>query len=128
MMESKNQVSRKTLKEDRIAICPQFGCKTLKRVKPLKLGFLGFQKYPKCSKHKTPLIFIEEFIGGFLNAVNACLFDFSSLPPKSLINMIQKKIPQELSTFINGWMYCSPIGRGAQIVSNYMDGLSRAYI
>jgi len=128
MIKGESQVSRKTVNEDRIAICPQFGCKHLEKVKPLKFGFLGFRKYPKCSKHKIHLIFVDEFIGDFLHAVNACLFDLSSLPPENLRSVIKKKTPNELITFINGWMYCNPIGRGAQIVSQYMDGLSRGYM
>lgn len=128
MIKGDNQVSRKTVNEDRIAICPHFGCKHLEKVKPLKFGFLGFRKYPKCSKHKIPLIFINEFIGDFLHAVIACLFDLSSVPPKNLRSVIKKKIPNEQKSFINGWMFCNPIGRGAQIVSQYMDGLSRGYM
>jgi hypothetical protein len=128
MIKGESHVSRKTVNEDRIAICPQFGCTHLEKVKPLKFGILGFRIYPKCSKHKIPLIFVDEFIGDFLYAVNACLFDFSSIPPKNLGNLIKTKFPNELITFINGWMYCNPIGRGAQIVSQYMDGLSRAYM
>ncbi|MBA7630707.1 hypothetical protein ES703_38231 [subsurface metagenome] len=128
MIKGESQVSRKTVNENRIAICPQFGCKHLEKVKPLKFGVLGFRKYPKCSKHKSPLVFVDEFIGGFLYAVNACLFDMSSLPPENLRSLIKKKVPNELTTFINGWMYCNPIGRGAQIVSQYMDGISRGYM
>ena len=128
MIKKEGQVSRKTVKEDRIAICPQFGCTHLKKVKPLKFGFLGFRKYPKCSKHKFPLVFVDEFIGNFLHAVNACLFDTSSLPPEDLISLIKTCAPESLKSFVNGWMYCNPIGRGAQIVSNYMDGLSRGYM
>ena len=126
MIESK--VSRKSLKEERIAICPHFGCKHLKKVKPLKLGFLGFQKYPKCSKHKISLVFVDEFIGNFIQAVNACLYDKSSLPPKNLIYKIQGELPNEALTFINSWMYSNSIGRGAQVISKYMDGLSRGYM
>jgi len=128
MINGKSQVSRKTLNDDRIAICPQFGCRSLEKVKPLKFGLLGFRRYPKCPKHKIALIFVDEFIGDFLCAVKACLFDFSSIPPKNLIHLIKTKFPNELIAFINGWMYCIPIGRGAQIVSQYMDGLSRAYM
>lgn len=121
-------VSRKNVVEDRIAICPQYGCTHLERVKPLKFGVLGFRKYPKCSKHKTFLIFVDEFIGGFFVAVKACLFDISSLPPLNLKYLIKTRAPEELMAFINGWMYCNPIGSGAQIVSQYMEGLSRAYM
>jgi len=86
MIESK--VSRKSIKEERIAICPHFGCTHLIKVKPLKLGVFGFRKYPKCSKHKISLVFVDEFIGNFIQAVNACLYDKSSLPPKNLIDNI----------------------------------------
>lgn len=54
------KVSRKTTNEDRIAICPHLGCNTMKRVKPLKLGFFGFGKYPKCKQHHLPLVYIDE--------------------------------------------------------------------
>ena len=121
-------VNRKELKEERIAICSQFGCNAIKKVKPLKLGFLGFNKYPKCSKHNLHLIFVDEFIGTFIESVSACLFDVSSLPPDSLRELVSKNYPKEFPIFINNWIYCSPIGRGAQIVSRYLDGLSRGYI
>ena len=128
MIEKYSQVSRKMVEKERIAICPQFGCKHLEKVKPLKFGVLGFRKYPKCSNHKNPLVFVDEFIGDFINAVNACLFDKSSLPPEDIICLININAPDEIKPFINGWMYCNPIGRGAQIVSQYMDGLSRGYM
>ena len=128
MIEKYSQTSRKTVEEDRIAICPQFGCKHLEKVKPLKFGVLGFRKYPKCSKHKLALVFVDEFIENFIQAVNACLFDKSSLPPKNLINLIKINAPNGLDAFINGWMYSNPLGMGAQIVSHYIDGLSRSYM
>ena len=128
MIEKYSKVERKTVEEDQIAICPKFGCKHLEKVKPLKFGVLGFRKYPKCPKHKIPLVFVKEFIGNFIQAVNACLFDISSLPPENLTNLIKIRAPDGLNAFINCWMYCNPIGRGAQIVSNYMDGLSRSYM
>jgi len=128
MIKSETKVSRKTLNEDRIAICPQFRCTYLEKVRPLKFAILGFRKYPKCSKHKIPLVFVDEFVGNFIKAVNACLFDISSLPPENLSSLIKLEAPYELKSFINGWMYCNPIGRGAQIVSQYMNGLSRSYI
>ena len=128
MRKREEQVSRKTLKEERIAICPQFGCSRVKKVKPLKFGFLGFHKYPKCSKHKIPLVFMDEFVGEFLNAVNACLFDMTNPLPEDVMSMIKTRSQEEKKAFINGWMYCSSIGRGAQMVSTYMDGLSRAYL
>ena len=128
MIERFEQVSRKTIEEDRIAICPYFGCKYIEKVKPLKLGFLGRRKYPTCRKHKISLVFIDEFIGSFIHAVEACLYDTSSLPPKSLIFLIKKKTPNNFKSFLNGWIYCIPIGRGGQIVPLYMDGLSKSYM
>ena len=121
-------VNRRLLKEDHIAICPQFGCNYIKRIKPLKFKFFGFQKYPICSKHKMSLIFIDEFAGKFIKGVNACLFDITSLPPRDLINSIKNSSPDEVELFINAWIYCIPIGRGARIVSKYFDGLSKGYI
>ncbi len=126
MTESK--ISRKSIKEDRIAICPHFGCTHLKKVKPLKLGVFGFQKYPKCLKHRISLVFVDEFIGNFIQAVNACLYDKSSLPPNNLVNEVKDTMPNEVLAFINCWMYSSSIGRGAQVISKYMDGLSRGYL
>ena len=128
MIERYSQVKRKTLDEDRVAICPHFGCKHIKKVKPLKFGFIGFRKYPKCSRHKLSLVFIDEFVENFINAVNLCIFDESSLPPKSLSKLIAKEAPESLKTFVNGWIYCNPVGRGAQIVSHYMNGLSKSYM
>ena len=128
MIEKYEQVSRKTVEEDRIAICPYFGCKHIEKVKPLKLGFLGRRKYPTCRKHKISLVFMDEFIGSFIQAVEACLYDTSSLPPKSLIILIKKENPNNFKSFLNGWIYCIPIGRGGQIISHYMDGLSRSYM
>jgi len=58
----KQDANRITVKERRIAICPHFGCSYLKKAKPLKFGILGLHKYPKCSKHGLPLVFIDEFI------------------------------------------------------------------
>ena len=81
-MRTYNNVSRKTVREDRIAICPKFGCELLKRVKPLKFGFLGFGKYPKCKKHHVPLVYIDERIGDFVDGALACLFDKAGLKPK----------------------------------------------
>ena len=128
MIKKRNQVSRKSVEEDRIAICPQFGCKYVEKVKPLKFGLIGRRKYPKCSKHKTPLVYVGEFLSDFIKAVEACLYDISSLPPKSLIDLIKINSPNNISAFINGWMYCNPVGRGCQIVSQYLDGLSRSYM
>lgn len=128
MIKNYEGATRKTVEVDRIAICPHFGCKHIERVKPLKLGFLGSRKYPKCSKHKISLVFVDEFIGNFIKSIEACLYDISSLPPNNLITLIEKQAPSHLRSFLNGWIYCSPIGRGGQIVSHYMDGLSRSYM
>lgn len=128
MIENTIQVNRKKVEEDRIAICPKFGCKHLEKVKPLKFGVFGFRKYPKCSKHKLSLVFVDEFIENFIQAINACLFDISGLPPESLLKLLKEKASDDVKTFIKGWIYCNPIGRGTQIVSVYMDGLSRSYI
>lgn len=127
MIEVKNQANRKVLKEDRVAICPKFGCNTLERVKPLKLGIFGTKKYPICRIHKTPLVFIEEFIGDFLQSVNACLLDISLVPPNDLQKLLKQESPENFISFFNNWMYCSSIGRGAKIVPEYLDSLSRAY-
>lgn len=70
-----DSVNKKELREERIAICPQFGCNTIKKIKPLKFRFLGFNRYPKCSKHKIHLVFVDEFIGTFVESVSACTFD-----------------------------------------------------
>lgn len=122
------EAKRMVIKELRIAICPHFGCSFLKKVKPLKFGILGLHKYPKCSKHGFPLVFIDEFIGNFIKAVNACLYDKGGIPPEKLTSIIKVVSPEDLKSFVNGWMHCNPIGRGAQLVSQYLDGLSKAYI
>jgi len=128
MIESKNQATRKGLDGDKVAVCPHFGCDTLKRLKLLKLGIFGFHKYPKCKAHNIPLVFVDEFIGDFLQSVHACLFDKSIAPPKELRELIKNKYPNHLSSFYHKWMFCSSIGRGAKIVPSYMNSLSRAYI
>jgi predicted transcriptional regulator/5-methylcytosine-specific restriction endonuclease McrA len=128
MIEYENQATRKGLESDKAAVCPHFGCVTLKRLKPLKLGILGFKKYPICKEHKIPLVFVEEFIGDFLESVHACLFDKSIAPPKELLKLIKNKYPEHLSSVYHKWMFCSSIGRGAKIVPAYMNSLSRAYI
>ena len=128
MMDSYNKATRKGLEGDRIAVCPQFGCETIERVKPLRFGILGLHKFPKCAVHKIPLVFVDEFIGDFLGAINACLFDISGMPPKDLIHIIRKQEPKYLTSFTNRWMYCSLFGRGAEMVPRYMDSLSTAYI
>jgi len=122
------EANRITVKELRIALCPHFGCSYLKKVKPLKFGLMGLHKYPKCSKHGLPLVFIDEFIGNFITSVNACLYDKGGLPPEKLTSVIKIVSPDDLKSFINGWMHCNPIGRGAQLVSQYLDGLSKAYM
>ena len=127
-MVEHTKVFRKTTIEDKIAICPILGCKMIKRVKPLKFGFIGFGKYPKCKQHHLPLLFVDERIGEIVNASLACLFDKSGLPPKTLLNQIKEKFPKELNTFIESWVYCITIGRGAPIISSYMDSLSNSYL
>ena len=122
------EANRITVKELRIALCPHFGCSYLKKVKPLKFGLMGLHKYPKCSKHGLPLVFIDEFIGNFITSVNACLYDKGGLPPEKLTSVIKTVSPDDLKSFINGWMHCNPIGRGSQLVSQYLDGLSKAYM
>lgn len=121
-------VSRKTTNEDRIAICPQLGCEAIKRVKPLKLGFLGFGKYPKCKQHHLPLVYVDERIGDIVDASLACLFDKNGLPPKELLTIVNDKFPKELNSFINSWLYCITIGRGAKIISVYMDTITKSYL
>jgi len=127
-MKAYTNVSRKTVGEDRVAICPIFGCEFISRVKPLKLGFLGFGKYPKCKKHRIPLVYIDERIKDFVDAALACLFDKSGLPPSELHESIKSKFPDEFNSFIEGWVYCITVGRGAPIVSHYMDTISNAYL
>ena len=127
-MKAYTNVSRKTVGEDRVAICPNFGCEFISRVKLLKFGFLGFGKYPKCKKHHIPLVYIDERIGDFVDAALACLFDKSGLPPSELYESIKSKFPDEFNSFIEGWVYCITVGRGAPIVSRYMDTISNVYL
>jgi hypothetical protein len=127
-MKTYAKVSRKTVGEDRIAICPQFGCINVTRVKPLKLGFLGFSKYPKCKKHQIPLVYIDERIGDFVDAALACLFDLAGFPPKKLLSLVNKEVPEDLEIFVSTWVYCITIGRGSPIISQYMDSISNTYL
>lgn len=127
-MKTYTTVSRKTVGEDRVAICPNFGCEFISRVKPLNFGFLGFGKYPICKKHRIPLVYIDERISDFVDAALACLFDKSGLPPSELLESIRSIIPDEFNSFIEGWVYCITVGRGAPIVSHYMDTISNAYL
>ena len=127
-MKVYTDVSRKTVGEDHIAICPQFGCEFITRVKPLKFGFLGFGKHPKCKKHHIPLVFIDERIGDFIDATLACFFDKKGLPPNELLASIKSKFSEELELFVQGWVYCITVGRGTPIVSRYMDTISNAYL
>lgn len=128
MINIDTQASRKSLKEDRIAICPKYGCQTVKKLKPLKFGLFGIHKYPLCAEHKIHLVFIDEFIGDFLKSINACLFDLSILPPKDLVNLVKISSPSTFTSFFHRWLYCSPIGRGVDIVHMYLDSLSKAYL
>ena len=105
-------VSRKTVWEDRVAICPIFGCEYMIRVKPLKFRFLGFGKYPKCKKHHLPLVYIDERIGDFVDAALACLFDKAGLPPTELLEGVKTQFPDEITSFVEGWVYCITVGRG----------------
>lgn len=127
-MKAYTNVSRKTVKEDQVAICPNFGCEYMTRVKPLKFRFLGFGKYPKCKKHHIPLVFIDEMIGDFVDAALACFFDKTGLPPSELLEGVKSRFPDDYIPFIEGWVYCITVGRGAPIVSRYMDAISNAYL
>ena len=127
-MKTYSNVSRKTVGEDRIAICPIFGCVSIKRVKPLKFRFLGFGKYPKCRKHHIPLVYVDERIGDFVDAALACFFDKAGLPPNDLLECVKSQVPNEITSFVEGWVYCITVGRGAPIVSRYMDTISNTYL
>lgn len=127
-MKAYTNVSRKTVGEDRVAICPNFGCEYMTRVKPLKLRFLGFGKHPKCKKHYIPLVYVNERIGDFVDAALACFFDKAGLPPSELLEGVKSKFPIELESFVKGWIYCIKLGRGAPIVSRYMDAISNGYL
>jgi hypothetical protein len=98
------------------------------RVKPLKFRFLGFGKHPKCKKHHIPLVYVDERIGDFVDAALACLFDKAGLLPSELLEGVKSKFPDEFNSFIEGWVYCITVGRGAPIVSRYMDTISNAYL
>ncbi len=127
-MNVHSQANRKSLEEDRIAICPNFGCEKLTRVKPLKFGFFGFKKYPKCKKHATPLVYIDERISDFIDAALSCLFDKAGLPPEELLTQVKNEFKKEVQSFIYNWVYSISIGRGAPIISRYMDSVSNAYL
>ena len=127
-MKAYTNVSRKTVGEDRVAICPNFGCEHMRRVKPLKFRFLGFGKYPKCKKHHIPLVYVDERIGDFVDAVLACFFDKAGLPPNDLLEVVKSQVPEEITSFVEGWVYCITVGRGAPIVSRYMDAISNTYL
>ena len=123
-----SRVSRKDLGEDRIAICPIFGCLYMERVKPLKFRFFGFGKNPKCKEHHFPLVYLDERIETFVEAALACLFDKGGLPSIGLLSLVASKYPNELQSFLQGWVYCITTGRGAPIVSRYLDSISRLYM
>jgi len=127
-MKAHTPVSRKTVGEDRVAICPIFGCDYMTRVKPLKFKFLGFGKYPKCKKHQLALVYVDERIEDFAESALACLFDKGGLPPNELLEGVKTHFPEEFTPFIEGWVYCITIGRGAPIISRYMDTISNAYL
>jgi hypothetical protein len=98
------------------------------RVKPLKLRFLGFGKHPKCKKHHISLVYVNERIGDFVDAALACFFDKAGLPPSELLESVKSRFPLELESFVKGWIYCIKVGRGAPIVSRYMDAISNGYL
>jgi len=127
-MKAYTNMSRKTVGEDRVAICPNFGCEFMTRVKPLKLRFFGFGKYPKCKKHHIPLVYVDQRIGDFVDAALSCLFDKAGLPPRELIESVKSRFLDEMTSFVEGWVYCITVGRGVPIVSRYMDTISNAYL
>jgi hypothetical protein len=127
-MSNRSPVSRKDVGEDQIAICPIFGCESMKKVKPLKFGFFGFGKYPKCKKHHVPLVYVDECIGEFIDGTLACLFDKAALPSSDLLSMVAPNYPDEIQTFLQRWVYCITTGRGAPIVSLYLDSVSKTYM
>jgi hypothetical protein len=127
-MKAYTNVSRKTVGADRVAICPNFGCEYMTRVKPLKFRFLGFGKHPKCKKHHIPLVYVDERIVDFVDAALACLFDKAGLPPSELLESVKSKFPDEVTSFVEGWVYCITAGRGVSIISRYMDMISNAYL
>jgi hypothetical protein len=123
-----HKVNRKELTENRIAICPKFGCEYVKRVKPLVFGIFGLKRYPKCKKHGLSLVYIEERIGDLVDGAISCLFDIGGFPPKKLLIQIKEQSPATLQSFIYGWLYCLTTGRGAPIISRYMDSISNAFL
>ncbi|MBD3254152.1 MAG: hypothetical protein GF383_03625 [Candidatus Lokiarchaeota archaeon] len=127
-MNEYTEVSRKALKQDRVAMCPCFGCKIMKRVKPLKFGFFGFGRHSKCKVHRIPLVYLDEKIRDVVSGALACLFDKAGLPPKELINLVKEKFPANLKAFVNAWVYSITIGRGAPIASCYLDAIASAYM
>lgn len=127
-MKVYTNVSRKTVGEDRVAICPKFGCIQMTRIKPLKFKFLGFGKYPKCKVHHIPLVYVDERIGDTVDAALECFFDKSALPSGELINEVKSRFPNEFESFLKGWIYCITVGRGAPIISRYMDSISNTYL
>ena len=73
-MKSCTDVSRKTVREDRIAICPKFGCEFMKRVKPLKMRFIGFGKHPKCKYCRLNLQYFETILRKYLEILKIRIF------------------------------------------------------
>ena len=43
---------------------------------------------------------VDEMIGNFTDAVLACFFDKSALPPSELMEEIHVKYPQEMESFV----------------------------
>ena len=127
-MKAYTNVSRRTVGEDRVAICPSFGCEYMTRVRPFKFRFLGFNRYPKCKSHHIPLVYIDERIGDFVDAALACLFDKAGLPSPEILEGVKSRFPDEFTSFVEGWVYCITVGRGAPMVSRYMDVISNTYL
>ena len=120
--------NRKTVGHDRIAICPIYGCETKMKLKPLKFGLFGFSKRPRCSQHQRSLVYVDELSEEFFSACASCLFDRSALPPSNLLEQVKSKDSGHIPEFIDAWIYCSSTGRNGRVISNYVDGLSRAYM
>jgi hypothetical protein len=74
------------------------------------------------------LVFVDELAANFMNATIACLYDTAGLPPQDLFREVKTQAPAHYSIFLHNWLYSLPNGRGGQIASRYMEGLSRTYL
>ena len=128
MNEKLRAANRKTVGQDRIAICPMYGCDVKKKLKPLKFGLFGFSKRPHCSQHQCSLVYVDELAEEFFSACTSCLFDRSALPPASLLEQLKLNDAGYVSEIIDAWIYCSSTGRNGRAISNYVDGLTRGYM